>query len=731
MPFCCRVCGKTTYDRRLTRGDGQDVLFCEACDMGLVEQQPASTVHFYGDGYYGGLAGLPAGSHYEDYDFTAEHTLLWVRLMVEALRPTGGRILDVGCANGFLLNRLNGHFERFGIEVNTTAATAAARSGITIIASDIADPRVMSHERFDVVTAMATLEHVLDIRGAVAICLDLLAPGGSFLYEVPLISEFADNKDWLNASYEHISYPTRRGLEALFASFPGTLHTGFETEIRGFSASYIGVAARDPSAFARAERLLGAMAQPHLTDLDLTERRLNLAYHLVHGFRPTPDRVLALPELFEVASSPNLLKRLTQLWYNDCVLAQSVKRASLSNMSISRPTTKASSAQLAISCRNGDQFWPGGHMKGATARVEDLKHFRSAPIVALLPFLVHGALSIAVLRALRAQGADVAVAYCLANSGGYTHDPMADFATENRLIDLSGLPSEQLRDRLQREFADRHVRLVLQIGAFSLYPVLPYLKQYDPSLRLVDIQYNEVGHTVNHFLYEACFDGLIVESHHMARFVRDNTAKPDPHVRVVESGIDLDFFAPAKPQSDQDRLCIGFIGRLSPEKNPLGFISLFESLAERLPNLSASIAGEGPIAEDVRLRIASSPAAHKLNYLGRVESVAEALRAVDVLIVPSTLDGRPLIVMEANASGVPVIGAPVGGIPELIEEGVNGYLARPWETDRIASVLRGWANDPARLAAIRVSSRKIAEARFDRRRMIADYGAAFAHFLLS
>jgi glycosyltransferase involved in cell wall biosynthesis len=73
----------------------------------------------------------------------------------------------------------------------------------------------------------------------------------------------------------------------------------------------------------------------------------------------------------------------------------------------------------------------------------------------------------------------------------------------------------------------------------------------------------------------------------------------------------------------------------------------------------------------------------------------------------------------------------VGGIPELIEDGVNGYVAAPSETDRIASWLLDWAQHPDHLAAIRASSRKMAEARFDRRRMIADYAAAFTHFLQS
>jgi glycosyltransferase involved in cell wall biosynthesis len=349
-------------------------------------------------------------------------------------------------------------------------------------------------------------------------------------------------------------------------------------------------------------------------------------------------------------------------------------------------------------------------------------------IVALLPYLVNGALSLNVLRALRAKGADVAVAFCANGGGGYTPDPMTDFAAENGLIDLSATPPNLLRSRLSGEFKARRTRLALQIGAFALYPVLPYVKEQLPTLRVVDILYNEVGHTLNHFLYEACFDGVIVESRRMARFVRESTLKPDPNVRIVESGIDLDLFCPRRLRPDKEPLRIGYIGRLSPEKNPLGFIDLFERLAERLPGLRATIAGDGPMADKVRSRVNASPAPKRLTYLGRIPDVCDALRAIDVLVVPSKLDGRPNIAMEANACGVPVIGAPVGGIPELIEEGVNGYLAAPTETDRIATWLRAWDEDPSLLAAISSSSRKCAEVRFDRRRMIADYVAAFAQF---
>jgi glycosyltransferase involved in cell wall biosynthesis len=385
-------------------------------------------------------------------------------------------------------------------------------------------------------------------------------------------------------------------------------------------------------------------------------------------------------------------------------------------------------------CEQNEAFWySAGKVRQTSARQRSFHYagggLSNPPrIVALLPFLVEGTLSLNVLRELRRRGADVAVAFCGKGGRGYTPDPMTDFAAENRLIDLSPIPPGLLRDRLSREFEARRTRLALQIGAFALYPVLPYVKERLPTLRVVDILYNEVGHTLNHFLYEAYFDGVIVESQHMARFVRDSTLKTDPCVRVVESGIDLDRFSPGRRRPGDEPLRIGYIGRFSTEKNPLGFIDLFERLAECLPRLAATIAGDGPMVDDVRTRVKASPAAKRLTYLGRVLDVSDALRTLDVLVVPSKLDGRPNIVMEANACGVPVIGAPVGGIPELIEEGVNGYLAAPTETDRIATWLRAWDEDPSLLSEIRSSSRKWAEARFDRSRMIADYAVAFAHF---
>ncbi len=352
-------------------------------------------------------------------------------------------------------------------------------------------------------------------------------------------------------------------------------------------------------------------------------------------------------------------------------------------------------------------------------------------VLALLPFLVTGALSLGVFREMRRRGFDITIAFYQGGGGGYTADPAEDFASAGRLMDMSQYYGQGARAELERTIEERHIDLVLQVGAPRAYRQLPYLKQRRRSLRILDTLYNKVGHTLDHFLYEQCFDGVIVESEDMRRFVLENSIKTDPRVFVVESGVDLDLFAPppSAPQAGGKGLVVGYFGRMSPEKNPLGFVELAERLHVALPMLSFRMFGEGPLAEDVRARIARSSAAGAICYEGYADSTKMALDRLDVLVVPSKLDGRPNVVMEANACGVPVFGAPVGGIPEMIKPGLNGFLMGPAHHAGITEVLRRWVSDPMSFAAMRSSSRTVAETQFDRRRMLDTYEALFRSLL--
>ncbi|MDQ0141595.1 glycosyltransferase family 4 protein [Cupriavidus necator] len=346
-------------------------------------------------------------------------------------------------------------------------------------------------------------------------------------------------------------------------------------------------------------------------------------------------------------------------------------------------------------------------------------------ILALLPFLVKGALSLQVLREMRRRNFDVTVAFCSDASSIYTPDEMEDFRADKQLLDLSNMPHHETLDAVWKEMQRRATNLVLQIGAPLLYHHLPYWKERNPSLRIVDTLYNEVGHTLNHFLYEQCIDGVIVETEHMKRFVERNSVKEDARVRIVRNGIDTDWLVPRTDAACRNSLVVGYVGRMSPEKNPLGFIDLIEKIYPQLPDARFVLAGDGGQTDEVRRRVQESPAGDQLQYHGYASDVRAVLHTIDVLVLPSKLDGRPNIVMEANACGIPVIGAPVGGVPELIADGVNGFLASPTESDRIAGILSAWRENPAELTRFKQSARLYAERHFGRQRMMDTYEDVF------
>src|SRR5687767_14506280 len=111
----CPICGGNSFGTLGERSDGITVLQCERCRMGFVAQRPADTSVFYSDEYYAGGSSSAVG--YTGYERVAAHSLAWAAELIRLLRQEG-KILDVGCADGYLLTSLSGSYEPYGIEVN-------------------------------------------------------------------------------------------------------------------------------------------------------------------------------------------------------------------------------------------------------------------------------------------------------------------------------------------------------------------------------------------------------------------------------------------------------------------------------------------------------------------------------------------------------------------------------------------------------------------------------------
>jgi glycosyltransferase involved in cell wall biosynthesis len=158
--------------------------------------------------------------------------------------------------------------------------------------------------------------------------------------------------------------------------------------------------------------------------------------------------------------------------------------------------------------------------------------------------------------------------------------------------------------------------------------------------------------------------------------------------------------APMAAAGPQD---IVFVGQIIPDKGPDLLIEAFRSVAERQPASRLLIAGRisdwrgDDWAKDLRDRVARDPVlGARVVFTGFVEDVPALLRGRMVLVAPTVIEeALGLVVMEAKAAGVPAIVFPTGGLPEMIELGVDGFVCREASAEALAEKLVLYLDDPA------------------------------------
>jgi glycosyltransferase involved in cell wall biosynthesis len=160
-----------------------------------------------------------------------------------------------------------------------------------------------------------------------------------------------------------------------------------------------------------------------------------------------------------------------------------------------------------------------------------------------------------------------------------------------------------------------------------------------------------------------------------------------------------------------DDLLVGMVSALRSEKGHDVAIAAVARLRERFPKLRLLIAGQGPLAAELAAR--AEPHGEAVVLAGRRTDVASVLDALDVCIHPSRQDAFPTTLIEAFAASVPVLASDVGGIPEIVEDGVTGVLVTaPPSADELARELGALLADRSRRREIAAAGRRAYLERF-------------------
>ena len=198
---------------------------------------------------------------------------------------------------------------------------------------------------------------------------------------------------------------------------------------------------------------------------------------------------------------------------------------------------------------------------------------------------------------------------------------------------------------------------------------------------------------------------------------------PGLRYSVLHNGVDLDHFRPAagRRRLQGDRVRCLAVARLVERK---GLRDLLRALAllER-DRFELEIVGTGPDEGALRALAEELGVAGEVRFTGALDraAIAGRYRAADLFTLPSISEAFGNGFAEALASGLPIVGTTVGGIPDLVKHGVNGLLVPPGDPASLAAAIRALADDPLRRREITRRNRRKAESMLDWNHISARY----------
>ncbi|HEV2219560.1 MAG TPA: glycosyltransferase, partial [Casimicrobiaceae bacterium] len=230
-------------------------------------------------------------------------------------------------------------------------------------------------------------------------------------------------------------------------------------------------------------------------------------------------------------------------------------------------------------------------------------------------------------------------------------------------------------------------------------------------------------------------------SQDLERYLQDSIGVPASRIQRIINGVDTQAFTPAAvrlpipgcPFAGPDTFVFGTVGRLQAVKNQGLLARAFVRLLEMAPDLRNRarlvVIGEGPTRVEVARVLADANLSALAWLPGGRDDVAQALRSFDAFVLPSLAEGISNTILEAMASGLPVIATRVGGNAELVDDGATGALVPSGDVEVLAQTMLRYARDPELAVAHGRAGRARAERLFSLDAMVGQYTGLYDRLL--
>lgn len=176
---------------------------------------------------------------------------------------------------------------------------------------------------------------------------------------------------------------------------------------------------------------------------------------------------------------------------------------------------------------------------------------------------------------------------------------------------------------------------------------------------------------------------------------------PSQNINLVTNGFDKKlvnrFSAVESSDVSDENPSLVFVGSLRKVKDPLALIEVFKIVSERAKNVRLQIVGDGPLKQTVEKMIQTYGLQGKVILHGAVshQRALEILASSEIYVLTSVEEGLPTSLIEAMALGKPIVATCVGGVPEIVIDGVNGLLVPPGALEKMAQSIEQLLENPA------------------------------------
>jgi len=277
--------------------------------------------------------------------------------------------------------------------------------------------------------------------------------------------------------------------------------------------------------------------------------------------------------------------------------------------------------------------------------------------------------------------------------------PVTDEPSWQSIQLASALIQSRSIDVIQSHLPNAHVLAALA-GRLSGRPVLATV--HGRALTTLDLEVHKLAGTqlavvCRHSYFQALGIGI------------------DPrHVHYLPNGVDTERFRPQRVRDGALRTkfgiaaqtpLVGFIGRLSTEKGPDLFLRMALSVRAQVPSAEFVLVGDGAMLKQLQTFAKRFGLADAVHFAGSQSDMPAVLNELDVVVSSSHSEAMPLAVMEAMASGVPVVACKVGGIPDLVAHGVTGWLVDAGDVETLATRVVELLDDDALRSAAGAAAR--------------------------